>query len=405
MRYTAPAPGRGRESEFGRQLRRVRVERKLTQRDLTGPGVSESYISRLENGSRVPSPDVVRVLAERLGVAPHVLTGTPGPGGDEAAGLVWCHAMLLLLDGEPAAAAALLTGDTGEPGAGIPGGALQVLLPAALTAAGAPAVALATAGSALAEVRGTAAHHAVEVFRAELLRELDRCGEAVRACLPAANSSGPAWLVARARLVAAESCADSGDVAGAAHHLAWRGAASNGLRERALRLRRDVVRARVLNRTGYQVEAADLLADAAARLAVLPRALRAGRDVHIARAEVAADGEALAPAQLEELLAPLRDGVTATRRERVVGLLLRAELALGRGDQAGCAAFAGAIMAEDGALARDRVSAGLLLVKSAEGSGARAAVDGLRVLVDRDAPAAVDTDLWRRIARVALDRD
>lgn len=52
----------------------MRVARGLTQRQLSGPGLSASYISRLEAGSRQPTARTVTLLAERLGCTPAELT-------------------------------------------------------------------------------------------------------------------------------------------------------------------------------------------------------------------------------------------------------------------------------------------------------------------------------------------
>jgi len=54
---------------IGKRLRRLRLERRLSQRDLSSPGVSYAYISRIEAGARSPSVKALRKLAERLGVS------------------------------------------------------------------------------------------------------------------------------------------------------------------------------------------------------------------------------------------------------------------------------------------------------------------------------------------------
>jgi tetratricopeptide (TPR) repeat protein len=54
--------------EVGARIRRLRLERGLSQRSLVGPGVSAAYLSRIEKGDRVPSVRALRVIAERLGV-------------------------------------------------------------------------------------------------------------------------------------------------------------------------------------------------------------------------------------------------------------------------------------------------------------------------------------------------
>jgi tetratricopeptide (TPR) repeat protein len=51
------------------RLRRLRLERGLSQRELAEPGVTPAYISRIEAGARQPSLKVVRMLADRLGVS------------------------------------------------------------------------------------------------------------------------------------------------------------------------------------------------------------------------------------------------------------------------------------------------------------------------------------------------
>jgi tetratricopeptide (TPR) repeat protein len=53
----------------GQRLRRLRVERELSQRELSSPGVSYAYISRIEAGARRPSVKALRQLAPKLGVS------------------------------------------------------------------------------------------------------------------------------------------------------------------------------------------------------------------------------------------------------------------------------------------------------------------------------------------------
>jgi transcriptional regulator with XRE-family HTH domain len=57
-----------RES-IGLRLRRLRRERGLSQRQLSAPGVSYAYISRIEAGDRRPSTKALRQLAPKLGVS------------------------------------------------------------------------------------------------------------------------------------------------------------------------------------------------------------------------------------------------------------------------------------------------------------------------------------------------
>ena len=61
---------------FGPRLRAARLAAGKSLRELSFPGCSPSYILRLENGSRVPSLQLVHALATRLGVQPEELLGT-----------------------------------------------------------------------------------------------------------------------------------------------------------------------------------------------------------------------------------------------------------------------------------------------------------------------------------------
>src|SRR5579862_3776766 len=53
---------------IGQRLKRLRLARGLSQRELAAPGVSYAYISRIEAGSRQPSVKALRKLAAKLGV-------------------------------------------------------------------------------------------------------------------------------------------------------------------------------------------------------------------------------------------------------------------------------------------------------------------------------------------------
>jgi tetratricopeptide (TPR) repeat protein len=58
-----------RAEPIGVRLKRLRLERGLSQRDLSGPGVSYAYISRIEAGARTPSVKALRMLARKLAVS------------------------------------------------------------------------------------------------------------------------------------------------------------------------------------------------------------------------------------------------------------------------------------------------------------------------------------------------
>src|SRR4051794_41936074 len=58
----SPAAG----ETIGERLKRLRLERGLSQRELAAPGVSYAYISRIEAGTRQPSVKALRRLASEL---------------------------------------------------------------------------------------------------------------------------------------------------------------------------------------------------------------------------------------------------------------------------------------------------------------------------------------------------
>jgi transcriptional regulator with XRE-family HTH domain len=65
---------------LGQRLRRLRIARGLSQRDIAEPGTSYAFISRIEAGTRTPSIKAIRKLAAKLDVSPHYLeTGELDP--------------------------------------------------------------------------------------------------------------------------------------------------------------------------------------------------------------------------------------------------------------------------------------------------------------------------------------
>jgi transcriptional regulator with XRE-family HTH domain len=71
-----------RETEtIGERVRRLRMERGISQRDLAEKGVSYAYLSRIEAGQRKPSLKALRVIARKLRVpAEYLETGDPVAG-------------------------------------------------------------------------------------------------------------------------------------------------------------------------------------------------------------------------------------------------------------------------------------------------------------------------------------
>src|ERR687884_556787 len=77
------AVGERRET-VGERIRRLRLERGMTQRQLSMKGCSYAYVSRVEAGKRQPSLKVLRLLAARLGVPLEYLeTGEDVPADRE----------------------------------------------------------------------------------------------------------------------------------------------------------------------------------------------------------------------------------------------------------------------------------------------------------------------------------
>ena len=62
---------------FATRLRRLREDAGLSQIELAAGLMSASHLSRLEAGTRTPSRELVRAIAERLRVTPEDLVGGP----------------------------------------------------------------------------------------------------------------------------------------------------------------------------------------------------------------------------------------------------------------------------------------------------------------------------------------
>jgi transcriptional regulator with XRE-family HTH domain len=90
---------------IGERLRRLRTERRLSQRELSEPGVSYAYISRIEANTRTPSVKALRKLARKLRVSPEYLETGSEIGPIEQRELELADAELKLrLDPDPSAA-------------------------------------------------------------------------------------------------------------------------------------------------------------------------------------------------------------------------------------------------------------------------------------------------------------
>ena len=101
---TRSAAARDRAAAFGARLRRLREAAHLSQAALAGDELHPSYVSLLEAGRRTPTPDVLAVLARRLGV--RVVELTDDADHDLEGRLVLAEAALGL--GRPGEAVELL---------------------------------------------------------------------------------------------------------------------------------------------------------------------------------------------------------------------------------------------------------------------------------------------------------
>ncbi len=68
-----PGEADSKRETIGLRLRRLRLEQGASQRDLSAPGITYAYISRIEAGARQPSVKALRILAKKLGVTPEYL--------------------------------------------------------------------------------------------------------------------------------------------------------------------------------------------------------------------------------------------------------------------------------------------------------------------------------------------
>ncbi|WP_433330787.1 helix-turn-helix domain-containing protein [Spirillospora sp. CA-294931] len=96
-----PGPG-----NVGERVRNLRLTRRLSQAQLAGHDLSDSYISLIESGKRTPTPTVLRMLAERLGCTPEYLAEGVEPEQRAHLEVRERHAHLALLSGDAVTAEA-----------------------------------------------------------------------------------------------------------------------------------------------------------------------------------------------------------------------------------------------------------------------------------------------------------
>ncbi|WP_189242513.1 helix-turn-helix domain-containing protein [Planobispora rosea] len=93
------------QGTIGDRVRGLRLSRRMSQAQLAGPDLSDSYVSLIESGKRTPTPVVARLLAERLGCTTEFLLHGIEPRQRIDTELGLRHAELELHHGDPAVAA------------------------------------------------------------------------------------------------------------------------------------------------------------------------------------------------------------------------------------------------------------------------------------------------------------
>ncbi|GII84821.1 hypothetical protein Ssi03_28110 [Sphaerisporangium siamense] len=93
------------QGTIGDRVRGLRLSRRMSQAQLAGPDLSDSYVSLIESGKRTPTPVVARLLAERLGCTTEFLLHGIEPRQRIDTELGLRHAELELYHGDPALAA------------------------------------------------------------------------------------------------------------------------------------------------------------------------------------------------------------------------------------------------------------------------------------------------------------
>ncbi|MCS7476127.1 helix-turn-helix domain-containing protein [Umezawaea endophytica] len=396
---------------FGARLRATRQRRGLAQKDLACPGVSMSYVSRLESGHRTPSSQVVRKLAALLEVDPSELVGDRTEVAQDLA-LAWCEALIAYHDGDVDRAVDLLALLGPRTGGEVFGWCVQwtrVMVQSRLDD-----------GAALLRVAdllrtgwspGPAVDALVEIQRAAAFRVLGRPNDAVRAARLALDLTGRGGgdQVARVRVRALIALCSELVAAG-------RTSEAEAVADRLGDEVRDLgcdrllisswwVRARVFDRLGDRAAAARCM-DRAHELA---GTFTGDHDFRCrVRLAWAAIGLRAEDPDLDRIAAGL-DEVEATPFGRSCEVTaqakaLRAEVLLRHGELDGCERFARQALDIGGLGQEDRLRCALLLVRVADESDdacrdARALLVGL---LDDVAPEAVDPVLWRDVARVAL---
>lgn len=103
---------------LGHRIRATRIRRGLSQAQLALPELSDSYVSLIESGKRVPTPDVVRLLARKLGCSASYLSSGIDEDAQDRMRMTLEYAEIALRNGEAAEARDRLTELLADPGLG-----------------------------------------------------------------------------------------------------------------------------------------------------------------------------------------------------------------------------------------------------------------------------------------------
>ncbi|SHH09996.1 helix-turn-helix domain-containing protein [Streptoalloteichus hindustanus] len=397
---------------FGERLRALRLRRGLAQKDLAGPGVSTSYVSRLESGERAPSPQVVAHLAATLGVEPAELVGR-APAVEQRQALLWCEAVLAHRDGETSRAVTLLD-ELGSVAEEPMFGWSVRWTRAALLARGQEPEQLIVATEELLDAwsPGAAVDALVEVMRAAALRQLGRTAEAVHAVRTAvALTEDPqdaltAATHLRCLVALCSELARAARLAEAEEAVQQLGAALRDAEPDRVAVSGWWVKAQVEDRLGRRAEASRSIVTAQRLLDAVDVEPQFRHRVSLAAVAIGLRAE---HPEVAELTAVLNNvAATVAPRSQLAAQVdaLRGELALRVGDARAAWELAERALAMGALDHEDELRCRVLLVRAAvelaDAERLLAARSQLADLLERLGSVSIDPALWRNVAQLAL---
>src|ERR1044072_438089 len=97
------------QGSLGKRIRLSRIRKGLSQAQLALPELSDSFVSLIESGKRIPTPDVVRLLARKLGCSASYLSSGIDEDSQDRIWVTLEYAEIALQNGEAAEARDRLT--------------------------------------------------------------------------------------------------------------------------------------------------------------------------------------------------------------------------------------------------------------------------------------------------------